>query len=191
MKLFPHLSKLDDVQLTQRKRRKEEDGETKQPTKKQKGDSDKTLTKKSNGDTAIDSKKIGSVDKERKHQGQYKDKAVEKTKETTVAQENEGLVTPEVIVEKLIKDEPKRKVVPKNQEEPKEYVNLQEERQKKRVQRELSGGYAESSSKHSGVVNIEKRPKSNQQKYEKRVKKAVDFLLLETEEDSIGFGSNK
>jgi Spy/CpxP family protein refolding chaperone len=75
----------------------------------------------------------------------------------------------EAVVEKLIEDRPSSRI--KRKKTDGEIVNVLEEKAKKRIQKELGGGYAETDEKHAGVVSSKKKGRRD-----KKPKNVLQFL---------------
>ncbi|KAL0481103.1 protein phosphatase 1 regulatory subunit [Acrasis kona] len=100
----------------------------------------------------------------------------QKSNEQENVQKEARLDSNDFVVEKLVKrDTAKKPLVNEG-----EVVNLADEKEKKRIQREISGGYAEQDEKHAGVVGLFKTTRHDRKKKEVVKADVLSFLSSET-----------
>ncbi len=153
--------------------KKEERSEKKFDSKKEKSDGKKEFKSREEKPREKAPKKEKPAKEETKKR--KREEPVEEEEQEQVPQDNDEM--PEAIVEKLVEDKPNK--APKRIKVDGEVVNLVEEKAKKRIQKELGGGYSEHDDKHAGVVGSYKNRKHKKSK--------ADVLsFLQTEESNAG-----
>jgi len=201
LRMFPHLKRLDDID-TQNKIIKQKEKKDKRMAAAATAKQQKLLQQQQEGNNE-EEEEDGNDEQASSRKRPRNDRLEEEDEEDD--SENEQSNAPnakkqrvrpmggfdQVVIEKLVPDnapntstsQHKRPIPPTQQHGNMAYINPKEEKQKAQTQ----GGHVERSLKHSGVVDRAKHAPKNVERHEKRVSKAVEFLMQDNED--IGGGA--